>query len=403
MASPDHGLPLGVSIRGDVEHRPNRPQPYRARVRWTDPATRQRRSRSEAFDTAAAAQGWIDQVQRLATSGVDPVTSTRTLADYGETVMPLALRGLEPKTHDPYLAGWKYRVVPTLGHLSVRMVTNGAVDRAVQQWIVDECSRSTVKNSLAVLVRVLEQAVRDGIVDRNPARVTGWQYAFRQAEDELGNPRALALPNWEALSGLADALVARSSGRFRGWGDVTIFSACTAARIGEVSGVRVADIDTGRWLWTVRRQTTPSPGGLVDKGTKGKRARFVPLIAEVRELVQQRIEVVEGRPDARLFTGPRGGRITTAVFRDATHWDEVVAQLGFEHLRRHGLRHTGLTWMADAGVPVHVLRKIAGHGSLTTTQRYLHPDQAAVSAAGDSLTAFLRAPRSPNGPQEAAG
>lgn len=403
MAAHDPGLPLGVSIRGDVEHRPDRPQPYRARVRWVDPASRQRRSRSEAFDAADAAQGWIDQVRRLASSGVDPITATRTLADYGDSVMRLAMRGLEAKTHDPYLAGWKYRVVPTLGHLSVRMVTNGAVDRAVQQWIADECSRSTVKNSLAVLVRVLEQAVRDGIVDRNPARVTGWQYAFRQAEDELDNPRMLALPNWEALTGLADALVARSSGHYRGWGDVTIFSACTAARIGEVSGVRVADIDTGRWLWTVRRQTTPSPGGLVDKGTKGKRARFVPLIAEVRELVQQRIEILEGRPDARLFTGPRGGRVTTAVFRDATHWDEVVAQLGFEHLRRHGLRHTGLTWLADAGVPVHVLRKIAGHGSLTTTQRYLHPDQAAVSAAGDSLTAFLRAPRSPGGPQRTAG
>ena len=79
---------------------------------------------------------------------------------------------------------------------------------------------------------------------------------------------------------------------------------------------------------------------------------------------------------ARLFTGPRGGRITTAVLRDATHWDEVVTTLGYEHLRRHDLRHTGLTWMADAGVPVHVLRKIAGHGSLTTTQRYLHPDDA---------------------------
>ena len=74
---------------------------------------------------------------------------------------------------------------------------------------------------------------------------------------------------------------------------------------------------------------------------------------------------------ARLFTGPRGGRITTAVLRDATHWDEVVTGLGYEHLRRHDLRHTGLTWMADAGVPVHVLRKIAGHGSLVTTQRYL--------------------------------
>jgi len=79
-----------------------------------------------------------------------------------------------------------------------------------------------------------------------------------------------------------------------------------------------------------------------------------------------------------------------------------VTSLGYEHLCRHGLRHTGLTWMADAGVPVHVLRKVAGHGSLITTQRYLHPDSASVTAAGDSLTAFLRAPRSPSGPQAGA-
>jgi integrase len=149
----------------------------------------------------------------------------------------------------------------------------------------------------------------------------------------------------------------------------------------------------------VRRQTTPSPGGLADKGTKGKRARTVPLILEVRDIVRRRIDAAAARPDARLFTGPKGGRITTAVLRDATHWDEVVADLGYEHLRRHGLRHTGLTWLADAGVPVHVLRKIAGHGSLTTTQRYLHPDRQTFADAGDALTAYLRAPRSPNGPQ----
>ena len=83
------------------------------------------------------------------------------------------------------------------------------------------------------------------------------------------------------------------------------------------------------------------------------------------------------------------------MLRDATHWDEVVTELGYEHLRRHDLRHTGLTWLADAGVHVHVLRKIAGHGSLTTTQRYLHPDQRSISEAGDALSAHLRAPRSP--------
>jgi integrase len=76
-----------------------------------------------------------------------------------------------------------------------------------------------------------------------------------------------------------------------------------------------------------------------------------------------------------------------------------VAELGFEHLRRHDLRHTGLTWMADAGIPLHTLRKIAGHGSITTTQRYLHPDLRAFEEAGAALTAHLTPRRSPNGPQ----
>jgi hypothetical protein len=65
------------------------------------------------------------------------------LATYGESVMTLALRGLESKTLDPYLAGWRKRVVPSLGHLPVRMITHGAVDRAVHAWIADDASRST--------------------------------------------------------------------------------------------------------------------------------------------------------------------------------------------------------------------------------------------------------------------
>ncbi|MDT7729010.1 MAG: hypothetical protein QOI21_5586 [Actinomycetota bacterium] len=303
--------------------------------------------------------------------------------------MTLALRGLEAKTTDPYLAGWRKRVVPTLGHLPVRMITHGAVDRAVLGWIADECGKSTVKNSLAVLVRIMEQAFRDGIIDRNPARISGWQRQYHQAEDELDDPRTLALADWAALSRLADAVVARSHGTYQGWGDVVIFAGCTGARIGEVSGCRVGDIDTEHWTWNVRRQTAPALGGLVDKATKGKRAREVPLIAEIRELVQRRIDATDGTKAARVFTGPRGGRITTAVLRDATYWDEVVTKLGYEHLRRHDLRHTALTWLADAGVPVHHLQRIAGHGQLTTTQRYLHPSRRTVTDAGDLLSKHL--------------
>jgi integrase len=204
------------------------------------------------------------------------------------------------------------------------------------------------------------------------------------------------------------ALVTRSADKYQGWGDAVIFEACTAARIGEVSGCLVRDISTDDWIWTVRRQTTPSPGGLtdgqttpsagglVDKNTKGRRARQVPLIDAIRDLVLRRIDLAGGDPDARLFTGPRGGRISTATLRDATSWDEVVTGLGYEHLKRHRLRHTGLTWMADAGVPLHTLRKIAGHADLGTTQRYLHPDRQSVTDAGKLLSGHLW---SQNGPK----
>ena len=209
----------------------------------------------------------------------------------------------------------------------------------------------------------MEQAVRDGLITATPPASGAGSASTSWPRTNSTTPARSPCPTGRPAA--RHALVARSPTSYTGWGDVVIFAACTAARIGEVSGVRVKDIDTKNWIWTVRRQTTPSPGGLADKGTKGKLARRVPLIEEVRPMVAQRLLVLRDKPDARLFTGPRGGRITTAVLRDATHWDEVVRALGYEHLRRHDLRHTGLTWMADAGVPLHVLRLIAGHGSLT--------------------------------------
>jgi hypothetical protein len=210
--------PIGISLSSDIEYRPGRALPYRARVRWVDPTTKKRPSRSEQFATEDEAKAWIDSMKRAAAGGVHPVTATMNLADYGDANMELALRGLENKTRDPYLAGWKKRVVPSLGHLPVTMISNGAVDRVVFGWISEQCGRSTVKNSLAVLVRVMEQAVRDGVIDRNPARITGWQRQYARAEDELDNPRALALPSWHVLVALADALVVKSANHYRGWG-----------------------------------------------------------------------------------------------------------------------------------------------------------------------------------------
>lgn len=401
-------IPTGVAISSYIERR-GKAGSFRARVRWTDPRTRRRDSKSASFDTEDEATRWVERVQDAVARGVDPNTAASTLKDYGNAHWEAAMRGVEPKTLDPYRAGWRRRIVPALGHLPISMVTTGIVDRTVSGWIDDGCGESTVKNTLAALARVLNQAVRDEVIDRNRVDVVGWQRQLQRTEDELDDPRSLALPDWATLETLAGALVAASSDQYQGWGDAVIFAACTATRIGEVAGCRIHDIDTDHWVWTLRRQTTPGPGGLKDKRTKGKRARPIPLIEEIRPLILRRINAAQVRVQSnrilqaasederraalmgeRLFVGPRGGRIATGVLRKATHWDEVVQRLGYEQLRRHDLRHTGLTWFADAGVPLHRLQRIAGHTDPRITQRYLHPDIEAIRSDGDKLSRHLR-------------
>lgn len=95
---------VGVFLSPDVEYRDGCPHPYRACVRWVDPDSKRRTSRSESADTQAA-QVWIDAMMRAARGGVDPIAATMKLAEYGEAVMTLALRGLaSPPALAPSLA-----------------------------------------------------------------------------------------------------------------------------------------------------------------------------------------------------------------------------------------------------------------------------------------------------------
>jgi hypothetical protein len=51
----------------------------------------------------------------------------------------------------------------------VSLISAGLVDRAIDDW-KQHYGRSTVKNTVAALVLVLDEAVRDGIIVRNPAK-----------------------------------------------------------------------------------------------------------------------------------------------------------------------------------------------------------------------------------------
>ncbi|WP_327702892.1 tyrosine-type recombinase/integrase [Streptomyces decoyicus] len=328
-------------------------------------------------------------------------THPMTLADYGERRWPAAMHGLEPLTMSPYQAGWRLRVVPSIGHVPVRKVTRRVVNRALHCWIADECGLSTVKNSLAVLVRVLEQAVRDGVLDANPARVAGWQQEYQRAQSERTTPRALALPDAEALERLAATLVQRSPDGYEGWGDIVRFAAWTGTRFSEVSALQAQDIDMSTWTWQVQRYTVSEPEGLDDRACRGRHQRVVPLRPAVRELAARRLEEARHAPVARLFTGPHRSRFTAAVLRDTTRWDDVVAALGHEYLRRQDLRHTGLTWMADAGLPLPLLCGAAGRPA-QDARRYLPPDGPQRSAASHGEPPASSAPARMTGGGRAA-
>lgn len=86
----------------------------------------------------------------------------------------------------------------------------------------------------------------------------------------------------------------------------------------------------------------------------------------------------------------RGGIITSASLRRATDWDALLIRFGHNGLRRHGLGHTGATWLANAGVPLDVIARILGHTSLETTRTYHHIDDRQLAEAADTVNQHLR-------------
>ncbi|GAA2180326.1 hypothetical protein GCM10009847_17800 [Leucobacter tardus] len=259
------------------------------------------------------------------------------------------------------------------------------IDRTIDQWETQH-SASTVKNTIAPLVRVLDEAVRDDLLPTNPARNRSRRSLGKSALDLKDNdlsPRVHALKDLATLTTLADGC----GEVHQSYSDFVMLGALLAARGSEISGLQVGDIDWDQRIVTIRRQTYPGAGGLVTKQTKGRDIRHVPILQAPIPALERLTRDRES--DERLLTGPRVGVLTTASVRDATKWDQLVTELELPSLTRHGLRQTGATWLANAGIPLHVLQGILGHKSNETTRGYLHPDSRHLTNAAARANAFL--------------
>lgn len=379
-SSPPPVPPIGVKVTADLEHRPSG---IRARARWTDPITRRRMVRALVVPDEDAAEEFFKSLRASSEIGID---KRILLSDYVAMIGERWTRGLDPtSTADGYKVGLRLRVLPALGHLPLSQISAGMIDRTIDKWETHH-SASTIKNAIAPLVRVLDEAVRDDLIASNPGRQRSrrslGKSALSVAKDDT-SPRTHALKDLETLTLLAEAC----GTVHQSYSDFVMLCALLASRGSEVAGLQVGDVDWDQRIVTIRRQTFPGAGGLVTKQTKGREIRHVPILQHLAPVLER---LTAGREaEARLVTGPRGGVLTTATVRDATKWDTLVADLGLPNLTRHGLRHTGATWLADAGIPLHVLQGILGHKSLETTRGYLHPDTRHLADAAAQANAFL--------------
>ncbi|RDI59648.1 integrase/recombinase XerD [Nocardia pseudobrasiliensis] len=173
-----------------------------------------------------------------------------------------------------------------------------------------------------------------------------------------------ALP-YEQISKLLEAAggTGEADGGPRGLRDRALLELLysTGARISEVVGLDIDDIDTGE-------------RAVVLHG-KGGKQRMVPigrpaLAAVEGYLVRGRPALaLHGKGNAALFLNHRGGRLSRQsawqVLQDAAERAGIGAAVS-----PHTLRHSFATHLLAGGADVRVVQELLGHASVTTTQIY---------------------------------
>jgi hypothetical protein len=98
------------------------------------------------------------------------------------------------------------------------------------------------------------------------------------------------------------------------------------------------------------------------------------------------------------------GHISNDWFR-RTIWAKALAKAGIGfRVTPHGLRHAHASWLLAGGADLQVVKERLGHGTITTTQRYLHTLPGADCAALAAMDAVRGTRSTPaNSPEPSAG
>jgi integrase len=285
---------------------------------------------------------------------VDMRAGAVSLAEYAERWLPT--RDLRPRTGELYRHLLDQRILPAFGSTPINRITTDAV-RAWHGQVTRDVSGLQAAKGYRLLRAMLNTAVADGLLARNPCWITG-------AGQERSPERPLAEP--ADVIRLADAI----ERRFRA---LVLLAAIGGLRVGELLGLQRRHIDLTEATIRVEQQAIELADGTrivtPPKTAAGRRTVAVPGL--VAEKLAGHLERYTGEPaDAWVFVGERGGPLRRLRLQQA--WTEARQMTGMTHITLHDLRHAGATLAAWTGASTRELMARLGHNTPRAALRYQH-------------------------------
>jgi len=247
-------------------------------------------------------------------------------------------------------------------------------------------SNKTIKHHHRLISAILNQAVFWQVIPSNPAsRVKPPKVARTEAKylDEKQTAELIQLLENESVPHQTMIKMFLYSG----------------LRRGEMCGLEWGDIDFENHLITVRRSSQYVAGkGIYTKETKTETSdRTIKLPSQSFQVLK---EYKVWQIEERLKMGDRwetSDRIFTQCDGKPIHPDsitgwfrEFIAKTDLPQITIHSLRHTNITLLIAAGVPLRTVSYRAGHAQTSTTENiYAHAIRTADEIAADALDDIL--------------
>ncbi|MEU8783989.1 tyrosine-type recombinase/integrase [Streptomyces sp. NPDC048637] len=269
----------------------------------------------------------------------------------------------------------RLHIMPTFMRSPLTQITTPHVRRWRSTLLDNGVGESTVVKAYQILRAIMNTAVDDGLIQRNPCRIKGAGAAKTAERPYLTVPEVYRI---------AEAVPPR----FR---VLVLLAAFTGLRFGELAALQRHDVDLDRRTISVRRsQAETRTQGLTIKTPKSSAGiRTVAFPASlVEELADHLSHYAEAGRAGLVFVGERGGRLRRNNFRRA--WLPALRTAGLSDMHFHDLRHTGNTLAATGGATTRELMHRMGHSSVRAALIYQHLVNGRDQAIADHVDAQIR-------------